>query len=43
MILDIFRQILSAVEYVHLQGLIHRDLKVQHYVCIFYFNKQCNL
>lgn len=28
-ILGIFRQILSAVEYVHLQGLIHRDLKVK--------------
>ncbi|XP_050546208.1 eukaryotic translation initiation factor 2-alpha kinase isoform X2 [Daktulosphaira vitifoliae] len=26
-ILDIFRQIVQAVEYVHLQGLIHRDLK----------------
>ncbi|KAG5899731.1 hypothetical protein JTB14_030119 [Gonioctena quinquepunctata] len=26
-ILDIFSQILEAVEYVHLQGLIHRDLK----------------
>lgn len=31
-ILDIFRQILSAVEYVHLQGLIHRDLKVRSYL-----------
>lgn len=28
-VLNIFRQILSAVEYVHLQGLIHRDLKVK--------------
>jgi len=27
LILDIFQQIVDAVEYVHLQGLIHRDLK----------------
>jgi translation initiation factor 2-alpha kinase 3 len=27
-ILGIFTQIVQAVEYVHLQGLIHRDLKV---------------
>lgn len=27
-ILNIFQQIVEAVEYVHLQGLIHRDLKV---------------
>ncbi|KAK9890482.1 hypothetical protein WA026_010563 [Henosepilachna vigintioctopunctata] len=26
-VVDLFGQILSAVEYVHLQGLIHRDLK----------------
>lgn len=31
-ILKIFQQIVDAVEYVHLQGLIHRDLKVFHYV-----------
>lgn len=29
-VLNIFRQILAAVEYVHMQGLIHRDLKVIH-------------
>lgn len=34
-ILDIFQQIVNAVEYVHLQGLIHRDLKV----CIFQSKK----
>lgn len=27
-VLNIFQQIVEAVEYVHLQGLIHRDLKV---------------
>lgn len=27
-VLDIFNQIVCAVEYVHQQGLIHRDLKV---------------
>lgn len=27
-VLNIFQQIVAAVEYVHLQGLIHRDLKV---------------
>lgn len=27
-VLNIFKQIVDAVEYVHLQGLIHRDLKV---------------
>lgn len=27
-VLNIFQQIVNAVEYVHLQGLIHRDLKV---------------
>lgn len=27
-ILHMFNQIVQAVEYVHLQGLIHRDLKV---------------
>lgn len=29
-VLDIFLQILDAVEYVHLSGLIHRDLKVSY-------------
>lgn len=29
-ILDIYDQILSAVQYVHEQGLMHRDLKVSH-------------
>lgn len=27
-VLQMFNQIVQAVEYVHLQGLIHRDLKV---------------
>lgn len=30
-VLSIFQQIVDAVEYVHLQGLIHRDLKVYIY------------
>lgn len=34
-VLNIFQQIVNAVEYVHLQGLIHRDLKV--------INKMMNL
>ena len=29
--MDIFRQILLGVEYIHEQGLIHRDLKVRDY------------
>jgi len=32
-IFDIFNQIIQAVEYVHLQGLIHRDLKVCNIYC----------
>lgn len=32
---QIFEQILSAVEYVHLQGLIHRDLKVSTHIDTF--------
>lgn len=32
-VLSIFEQIVQAVEYVHLKGLIHRDLKV----CLFIF------
>lgn len=30
--MDIFRQILRGVEYIHEQGLIHRDLKVHDYL-----------
>lgn len=30
----IFKQIVEAVEYVHLKGLIHRDLKVSHCQCL---------
>lgn len=41
-VLDIFQQIVNAVEYVHLQGLIHRDLKVKisklRYELNFFFN-----
>ena len=32
-VLDIFDQILSAVDYVHECGLMHRDLKVRHHIC----------
>lgn len=32
-ILQMFKQIVCAVEYVHLRGLIHRDLKVIMVVC----------
>lgn len=32
---NIFRQIVEAVEYVHLKGLIHRDLKVGHLFKLF--------
>lgn len=37
-ILDIFSQIVQAVEYVHLQGLIHRDLKVCIIIILAYIN-----
>jgi hypothetical protein len=33
-ILPLFNQIVQAVEYVHLQGLIHRDLKVRTVYCL---------
>lgn len=32
-VLQMFDQIVQAVEYVHLQGLIHRDLKVRTFHC----------
>lgn len=35
-VLPMFEQIVQAVEYVHLQGLIHRDLKVR--VICYWFN-----
>jgi hypothetical protein len=38
-VLPMFEQIVQAVEYVHLQGLIHRDLKVRSiyylFICLF--------
>jgi eukaryotic translation initiation factor 2-alpha kinase 3 len=33
-VVPIFKQIVDAVEYVHLKGLIHRDLKVRGYLCV---------
>jgi hypothetical protein len=35
-VLPMFQQIVQAVEYVHLQGLIHRDLKVR--IVCYWFN-----
>lgn len=32
-VIHMFDQIVQAVEYVHEQGLIHRDLKVKHLAC----------
>lgn len=39
-VLPMFMQIVQAVEYVHLQGLIHRDLKVR---TVYYWFIQLNL
>lgn len=39
-VLQMFMQIVQAVEYVHLQGLIHRDLKVR---IVYYWFIQLNL
>lgn len=35
-IVPIFKQIVDGVEYCHLKGLIHRDLKVTVYNCYYY-------
>jgi calcium/calmodulin-dependent protein kinase I len=29
----LIRQILEAVDYMHSQGVVHRDLKVTHFCC----------
>lgn len=42
-ILNIFQQIVDAVEYVHLQGLIHRDLKVRNRNSSFYLKYISNV
>lgn len=41
-VLSIFEQIVQAVEYVHLQGLIHRDLKVSLSIFSYLYNLICN-
>lgn len=41
--LAIFKQIVEAVEYVHLKGLIHRDLKVNILIKLNEFGKFSNL
>lgn len=32
---DLIRQVLEAVDYMHEQGVVHRDLKVSH-LCVFF-------
>lgn len=41
--LQIFKQIVEAVEYVHLKGLIHRDLKVSYKIQTLIWNEYVNI